>query len=71
MLQLPASEHEVSSVAFSPDGRHLATDSFAHDVVRVWTLDVAVLRRIAADAAGRTLTPTECRRYLHRACASA
>ncbi len=68
LLELPASESEVSSVAFSPDGRHLATDSIGDDVVRVWTLDMAELREIAADQVARDLTAAECRQYLHRAC---
>ena len=68
LLQLPAADQEVSSVSFSPDGRHLATDQFLTDVVRVWTLDVAELRRIAADQVDRDLTGAECRRYLHRTC---
>ena len=70
LLQLPPAEHEVSTVAFSPDGRHLATDSLLTDVVRVWTLDLAELRQIAADRVVRDLTAAECRRYLHRACES-
>lgn len=68
LLRLPTSDHEVSSVAFSPDGRHLATDSLTTDVVRVWTLDVAELRGLAADQVARDLTAAECRQYLHRAC---
>ena len=68
LLQLPTSDHQVSSVAFSPDGRHLATDSLMTDVVRVWALDVAELRRLAADQVPRDFTAAECRHYLHRAC---
>ena len=68
LLELPKSDQEVSSVSFSADGKHLATDSLMTDVVRVWTLDVAELRRIAADQVDRDLTGAECRRYLHRTC---
>ncbi|WP_299442291.1 BTAD domain-containing putative transcriptional regulator [uncultured Phycicoccus sp.] len=68
LLQLPLSDHEVSSVSFSPDGRHLATDSLLTDVVRVWTLDVAELRHLAAEQVPRDFTAAECRQYLHRAC---
>lgn len=39
-LRLPPSEHEVSFVAFSADGHHLATDSIEDAVVRVWTPEV-------------------------------
>jgi WD40 repeat protein/DNA-binding SARP family transcriptional activator len=68
LLHLPTSDHQVSSVSFSPDGRHLATDSWMTDVVRVWTLDPAELRQIAASRVVRDFTPAECQRYLLRAC---
>ncbi len=66
LLRLPTLPQEVTAIAFSPDGRHLATGSIAEEVMRVWTLDVAELRRIAADRVVRGFTAAECNAYLHR-----
>ena len=50
---------------FSRDGRRLVTAGY-DGVVRVWTLDIAELVRIARHRLTRGLTDPECRRYLHQ-----
>ena len=55
-------------MAFSPDGRHLATDSRMSDVVRVWTLDVDELRRWRPTGWPATSPPPSAGSYLRRAC---
>jgi WD40 repeat protein len=54
----------VSGLAFSPDGRRLITTA-PDGVVRVWTLDLDELIRIAEGEVTRELTDDECRQYLH------
>jgi WD40 repeat protein len=55
----------VSGLAFSADGRRLV--SAAPDgVVRVWTLDLDELIRIAEQEVTRELSDDECRQNLHR-----
>lgn len=66
VLRLPESRHELSGVAFSPDGRRLATSAFGEAFVRVWTLDLPELRRIASTRVIRDFTAAECAEYLLR-----
>jgi WD40 repeat protein/class 3 adenylate cyclase len=61
---LPGHGSLVSGLAFSPDGRWLITTA-PDGVVRVWTLDLDELIRIAEGEATRELTDDECRQYLH------
>jgi WD40 repeat protein len=51
------------SMAFNPDGSRLATQGC--DGVRVWVVDVDDLLAIARAEVTRSLSPDECRRYLH------
>jgi hypothetical protein len=54
----------LGSVAFSPDGRFVAT---AGDLaVRVYVLPLDDLISLARSRLTRQLTADECRRYLHR-----
>ena len=56
---------EVTSVAFSrPDGAHLAVAS-GDGVVRVFVLPIDDLMSLAKSRVTRSLTPEECRKYLH------
>jgi WD40 repeat protein len=61
---LPGHGFLVSGLAFSPDGRRLITTA-PDGVVRVWTLDLDELIRIAEGELTRKLTDDECRQYLH------
>jgi WD40 repeat protein len=61
---LPGHGFLVSGLAFSPDGRWLITTA-PDGVVRVWTLDLDELIRIAKGEVTRELTDDECRQYLH------
>jgi WD40 repeat protein len=61
---LPGHGLLVSGLAFSPDGRRLITTA-PDGVVRVWTLDLDELIRIAEGEVTRELTDDECRQYLH------
>jgi WD40 repeat protein len=49
----------VYGLAFSPDGKHLAT-SGEDGIVQVYTLDIGELLDLART---RALTPDECQRY--------
>jgi WD40 repeat protein len=58
-------------VAFNPGGRLLAgVHPEPQPFVHVWTLDPERLLRIARGRVTRSLTAEECRRYLHRSCAT-
>ena len=65
ILRLPELPGEVTSVTFSPDGRHLATNTHPEGVVRIWTVNSDDLLDIARQNVTRTLTPAECQEYLH------
>ena len=54
----------VNAVAFSPDGRFLATVS-ADGTVALHLLPIDELRNLARERVTRTLTDGECRQYLH------
>jgi hypothetical protein len=58
-------------LAFSPDGKLLAgVQPEPAPFVHVWTLDPQRLLQIARRRVTRSLTEDECRRYLHRSCAT-
>ncbi len=54
----------VNAVAFSPDGRFLASVS-GDGTVALDLLPIDELRDLGRDRVTRTLTDEECRRYLH------
>ena len=53
----------AKSVAFDADGTMLASQDC--DGVRVWAIDIDELLAIARTRVTRSLTPVECRRFLH------
>jgi WD40 repeat protein len=55
----------VEGVAFSPDGKRLATAG-SDGVVRVFLLDFNELVRVAQSRVRRPWTRDECEQYLHR-----
>jgi WD40 repeat protein/DNA-binding SARP family transcriptional activator len=58
-------------LAFSPDGKLLAgVQPEPVPFVHVWALDPERLLQIARHRVTRSLTEDECRRYLHRSCAT-
>lgn len=56
--------HGVESVAFSSDGKFLATGC-DDGMVRLYPLDYNELLKLARSRVSRTLTPEECKQYLH------
>jgi WD40 repeat protein len=54
----------VFDVAFSPDGRFLATSSW-DETVRFYVLPIEELMALAETRVTRSLTPEECRQFLH------
>ena len=54
----------VSSVAWSPDGKRLATAG-DDGIVQVYAMDVDLLMSLARSRVTRNLTLEECRKYLH------
>jgi hypothetical protein len=66
-VQLTLSGHTkmVTGVAFSPDGRHLATAS-TDRTVRVHALKIDDLTALSRRRVTRSLTSAECQRYLHQ-----
>jgi WD40 repeat protein len=63
-LTLFGHDRALHSVAFSPDGRLLATAS-VDGTVALHLLPIGELRRLARERVTRKLTQDECRQYLH------
>jgi WD40 repeat protein len=57
---------EVQGVAFSPDGKRLATAS-EDMMMRIYLLDIEDLIALARTRVTRSLTSEECRQYLQTA----
>jgi WD40 repeat protein len=64
--RLSAARHRdaVEDLAFSPGGDMLASAS-ADGTIRVWAVDLDDLIMLARTKVSRTLTDSECRRFLH------
>ena len=54
----------VTGVSFSPDGKRLAISNTAGEA-RIYALPIEDIVAIAKSRVTRTLTPDECRKYLH------
>jgi WD40 repeat protein/DNA-binding SARP family transcriptional activator len=63
LLHLPSPGK--TAVAFSSDGKLLASSVALGRTVTLWPLDVNDLVRLARSRVSRSLTSEECRRYLH------
>ena len=63
-LVLRGHEASVSNLGYSPDGTRVASVG-TDGVLRVWTLDLDELIRLAEDRITRRLSEDECRRWLH------
>ena len=62
MLTLRGHSDAVYAVAFSPDGKRLATAS-SDWTVQVYALDLRELLNLARSRVTRTFTAEECQRY--------
>ena len=60
---LPGHSAIVTSVAFSPDGRRLASAG-TDGIVQVFALDISELLKLARSRVPRNLNADECKRYL-------
>ena len=54
----------VSALAWSPDGKRLATAGVDR-TVRQYAVDIELLLKVARSRITRNLTPDECRKFLH------
>ena len=66
LLTLRGHLDNVYGVAFSPDGKRLATAS-QDETVQVYVLDPRGLLNLAHNRITRTFTPEECQRYFQSA----
>jgi WD40 repeat protein len=64
LFTLPTPSDTVSSVAFSTDGTHLAM-AHSDGTVSIYPLELEDLLALAQSQVTRTLTPEECRKYVH------
>jgi WD40 repeat protein len=64
LLNFQSHSDRLWGLAFSPDGRRLATASF-DGTVRVFVLDLAEVVALAEERLTRWFTEDECRRLLH------
>ena len=62
LLTLRGHSDSVTGVAFSPDGKRLASAS-DDNTVQVYALDIKDLLQLARKRITRSLTPEECKRY--------
>ena len=62
MLTLRGHSGEVFGVAYSPDGKRLATAS-EDKTVQVYAIDIRELLNLARSRVTRDFTPDECQRY--------
>jgi WD40 repeat protein len=67
LLNLTGYSPYIFTVEFSPDGRTLASSSFADGTTRVYTLRIEDLMAIARSRLTRSFTLEECQKYLHQA----
>jgi WD40 repeat protein len=64
LLTLTGHSDIVTDVAFSPDGRFLATAS-CDGTARIYVLSIEELVALARQRVTRSLTGEECQKYLH------
>jgi WD40 repeat protein/DNA-binding SARP family transcriptional activator len=67
LLNLTGYSPYIFTVEFSPDGRTLASSSFADGTTRVYALRIEDLMAIARSRLTRSFTLEECQKYLHQA----
>jgi WD40 repeat protein len=63
LLTLSGHKGDVKSVAWSPEGRHLAVSRGG--IVQIYIMDIALLMAFAHTRVTRNLTLDECRKFLH------